>query len=271
MADYVDYNAFAAANAEEEERLLGDAYARAEEADKKARLALGKARAEATGSYDEKGQLVGGTDDITQTGSFSDFVQFQREAEVARLRAQQAYGEDPRRQALRRDMAKRDGTSGRLDAMSDSLEEVQARASNSLRGQMAGREKLRAEAAERNRIADEKKAARDKEAADFRDKYNKDLADRIRKGATDWPNQFNQQRQNELSYLWQASGRASPNDTTGEIDLARQYADNRMKGIGDAMRNKGGGSNRWNNDWQDIKSGRSSKDWWTGATSGKWD
>lgn len=182
MADYVDYNAFAAANAEEEERLLGDAYARAEAADQKARLALGKARNEGTGSYDSFGRLMSGTDDITQTGSFSDFVQFQREAEVARTRAQQAPGEDPRRQALRKSMSKQGGTSDRLDAMSDSLEGTAAASANALRGQSAGRERMRNEASERQRMSDEQRAQREQSAQAAKQQYDES----IRSKMADW-------------------------------------------------------------------------------------
>lgn len=245
MADFIDYNAYAEANAPEEERLLADAYARAEAADQKARGALSKSRNEASGSYDERGQIVGGMDDITKTGSFSDFLKFQQEAEVSRLRAQQAFGEDPRRQALRRDMSKRSGTSDRLDAMGKSLDGQAAVASNSVREGAAGRERLRAEDTERRRLAEEQRTNDAATQRGFREAFNTDLSDRLKAFSDRGPAVgFGQQQANELSYLWQTAGRNAGSDSSGRLGREMKGLDERFKG---ANANRNGYTFRVNN------------------------
>lgn len=230
MADYVDYSAYEAANAPEEERLLNDAYARAEAADHKARLALGKARNEGTGSYDSFGRLQGGTDDITQTGSFSDFVQFQREAENARVRAQQAPGEDPRRQALRKSMAKQSGTSDRLDAMDASLEGTAANSANALRGQTAGRERMRNEETERRRISDEKAASRDQSAREAKQQYDES----IRSKMADWWKRTDQRAKGfSFNNPFLAGGTTMGLKNADQWQLANEGKQTGLYGVGD--------------------------------------
>ena len=224
MAEFIDYNTYAALNQDEEQRLLEEAMLEAERSDAEAQKALASSRQQAAGRYNERGEIQGMEADITQTGSYTDYLKARDNAAMLRQRAA-SLGGDPRRAALRQNMLA-GGAGDRLGAMGEAADAREAAAKTGVADQYAAIRKNQQDEMQRRQTANDAAAERQREQQAFREQYNANIANALRDWSARGPaTGFGRQQANELSYLWQAGGRTGDANVQG----AMKQLDERFK------------------------------------------